>query len=139
MANLRSQGQGLCDQEDLEESCKREVRRLVGETEEQWRTALQTAEEALSHAQTQGLLDTFTTQSESTQCWIRDQEQKLLSVAGFMQVEEKLEAAKVSFTLHVDSFVKVVVGCNHSAMSWFSTKRSVKRYFFSSGCAGLPT
>lgn len=105
MTNLRSQGRSLCEQEELEESRKQKVHQLVRETEEQWRMALQTAEEALNKAQTQAMLDkgldTFRTQSENIQSWIRDQEHKLQSVVGHMQVEEKLEAAKVSLKLHV--------------------------------------
>lgn len=106
LTNLRNQSQSLCEQEELEESRKQKVHQLVRETEEQWKMALQTAEEALNKAQTQALLDkrldTFRTQSETIQSWIRDQEHKLQSVVGFMQVDKKLEAAKVSLKLHVN-------------------------------------
>ena len=69
-------------------------------TEEQWRTVLQVAEEALNKAETQGLLDkdldAFKTQNESVQSWIRDRDQNLQSLGGHMQVEEKLRIAQVS-------------------------------------------
>lgn len=105
MINLRSQSQSLCEQEDLEESRKQKVHQLVRETEEQWKMAQQTAEEAFNKAETQALLDkdldTFKTQNENIQSWIKEQEHKLQSVVGHMQVEEKLQIAQVSLKLHV--------------------------------------
>lgn len=100
MNNLRRQSESLCEQEDLEECRKQEVRQSVRETEEQWRTALQTAEEALNKAETQGVLekdlDAFKTKNENVLSWIKDQEQNLQSLGGCMQVEEKLQIAQVS-------------------------------------------
>ncbi|XP_071368199.1 nesprin-2-like [Centroberyx affinis] len=95
--NLRRQGQSLCDNEDLKESRRREVQQTVRDTEEQWRTVLQAAEEALNKAETQAVLgkdfDAFKTQNEGVQSWIRDQKQKLQSV-GHMQFEERLRIAQ---------------------------------------------
>lgn len=106
MTNLRSQSQNLCEQEDLEQSRKQKVHQLVRETEEQWRVALQTAEEDLNKAETQALLDkdldTFRNQNENIQSWIICQEHKLQSAVGHVQVEEKLEVSKVSLKLHVN-------------------------------------
>lgn len=100
MNNLRRQSESLCAQEDLEEGRKQEVQQLVRETEEQWRTALQTAEEAVNKAETKAQLvkdlDAFKSQNENVQSWIRDQEQNLHSLGGCMQVEEKLQIAQVS-------------------------------------------
>lgn len=100
MNNLRRQSESLCEQQDLEEGRKQKVQQSVRDTEEQWRTALQAAEQALNKAETQALLDkdldTFRTQNDSVQSWIRDQEQQLQSLGGCMQVEEKLPIVQVS-------------------------------------------
>lgn len=100
MDNLRRQSESLCEQEDLQEARKKEIQRSVRETEEQWRTAVQTAEQALNKAEAQALLDkdldAFRTQSENVQSWIREQEQSLQSLGGCMQAEEKCQVARVS-------------------------------------------
>lgn len=73
---------------------------MVGETEEQWVQALQTAEEALNKAETQALLDkdfdAFRSHNDDVQTWIRDQEHNLQFAVGYMQIGEKLQAAQVS-------------------------------------------
>lgn len=98
--NLRRQSESLCELEDMEEGRKQELQRSVRETEEQWRMALQTAEQALSKAETKVLLDkdfsAFKTQNENVQSWIRDQELNLQSLSGCIQVEEKPQIAQVS-------------------------------------------
>lgn len=98
--NLRRQSDSLSGQEDVEESRKQELQRSVGETEEQWRMALQTAEQALNKAEAQALLEkdfsAFKTQNDNVQSWIRDQEQNLQSLGGCMQAEEKPQIAQVS-------------------------------------------
>lgn len=100
MNNLRRQSETLCGQEDLDKGRKQEVQQTVKETEAQWRAALQTAEKNLNQAEKQALLekdlDAVKTQNESVQSWIRDQQQILQSLGGCMQVEEKLQIAKVS-------------------------------------------
>lgn len=84
----------------MEESRKQQVQQSVRDAEDQWRTVLQTAEDALNKAETRVLLDkdldTFKTQNESVQSWIGDREQNLQSLAGHMQVEEKLQIVQVS-------------------------------------------
>lgn len=59
------------------------MERSVRETEDRWRTALQTAEEALHQAEAQDQLEkdleAFKSQTESVQSWIRDKEQNLQS------------------------------------------------------------
>eukprot|EP00064_Thunnus_orientalis_P017569 superscaffoldBa00003775_g17653 len=96
--NLRRQSQTLCEHKDLEESKKQEVHQSVKDTEEQWRRVLQAAEEALNNAETQELLDkdldSFKTQNESVQSWIRDQDQNLQSLGGHVQIEKKLQIAQ---------------------------------------------
>lgn len=100
VSSLRRQSDTLCEQEELEEGRKQEVQHSVRETEEQWRAALQTAEEVLNKAVTQVQLDrdfdAFRTQNETVQSWIRDQEQNLQSLSGCMQVKEKAKIAQVS-------------------------------------------
>lgn len=99
--NLRSQGQSLCELEDLQDSRKQKVHQLLREIDEQWRMALQAADEALRKAETRALLDkdvdAFRTQKETLDSWVRDQEHKLQSVVGHMQVEEKIQIVQVSF------------------------------------------
>ncbi|CAJ1074541.1 LOW QUALITY PROTEIN: nesprin-2 [Xyrichtys novacula] len=92
--DLKKQSERLCELEDMEEKKKQEVQQSVRETEEQWRAALQTAEQTLNKAETQDLLDkdcdAFKTKNEEVQSWIGDQEQTLQSLGGCMQVEEKI-------------------------------------------------
>ena len=117
LEDLKGRCQSLCDNQDLDECQRREVQEAVRHTEEQWRTVLQVAEEALNKAETQGLLDkdldAFKTQNESVQSWIRDQDQKLQSLGGHMQVEEKLQIAQVS----LEVLLKVVVCCRECLMN----------------------
>ena len=133
MNSLRSKGQSLREQQILDESRKQEVDQTVRETEEQWRRALQTAEEALDKAETQALLDkdlvAFETQKENVQSWIRDQEQNLQAAGGQMQVEEKLRIARVSLKLcrfvmdvMTDDFKEhVVKACFLRTVAYWST------------------
>lgn len=100
MDDLRRQSERLCEQENLAERRKQEIQQSVRGTEEQWRTAVKTVEEALNQAIAQVLLDkdldAFQAQNERVQSWIRDQEQNLQSLGGCMQVEEKPHIAQVS-------------------------------------------
>ncbi|XP_055361732.1 nesprin-2-like isoform X2 [Betta splendens] len=102
LINLISQSQSLCEQEDLEDSRKEKVQQLLRTMDEQWRLVLQTAGEALKKAETRALLDNdmdaFRTQNENFHSWIRDQENKLQSVAAHMQVEEKLQIAQATLS-----------------------------------------
>lgn len=89
----------LREQEDLEDSRKQEVGLVLADAETEWRTVLQAAEDALSSAETQVLLDkqfdAFQTQSESVESWIREQNKVLASLGDHMQVEEKLQVIQV--------------------------------------------
>lgn len=110
MSSLRRQSESLCEKEGLDESRKQSVQLLVSDTEKQWTTALQAAQEALRKAETQAILEkdieAFQTHNESVQSWITDQDQNLKSISGHVQVEEKLQAAQVSVNGHLDEFGK---------------------------------
>lgn len=101
MSNLRRKSESLCEQEDLEEGKKQEVQQSVRETEEQWKTALKTAEDSLNKAETQAQLDkdldAVKAQNENVQSWIKEQEQNVQALGGCMQVREKLQMAQVSW------------------------------------------
>ncbi|XP_031729025.1 nesprin-2-like, partial [Anarrhichthys ocellatus] len=109
--DLRRQSESLCEQEDLEKSRKQEVKQSLRETEEQWRTALQTAEDNLTRAETQVLLDkdldAVKTQNETVQSWIRDQELNMQSLGGCMQAEEKLQIAQAALSSKPDGDSKL--------------------------------
>lgn len=94
LLSLRRHADGLCEQ--LEESRKPEVQRLLSDTEQQWRTVLQNA----TQAQRQNLSDDFDAQTTDTQFWIRDQQQKLQSVGSHTPPEERCRTAQVSLTSH---------------------------------------
>ncbi|XP_075344165.1 uncharacterized protein LOC142402517 [Odontesthes bonariensis] len=93
--DLRRQMESLCEQEHLEESRKQEARLFVRDAEDQWKAALQAAEDVVHKAETQAMLDkaidAFQTQNESFQAWIKDQNENLTSLEGHMQNEEKLQ------------------------------------------------
>ncbi|XP_035985169.1 uncharacterized protein LOC118558730 [Fundulus heteroclitus] len=88
----------LSEQEDVDGGRKHEARLLVREMENQWRTALETAEEALNKAETKAALDkllgAFQTRTESFEYWIKDQRENLVSAGPHMEVEEKLQVAE---------------------------------------------
>ncbi|KAM7376415.1 hypothetical protein PAMP_006150 [Pampus punctatissimus] len=109
--NLRRQSQSLCEREDLKESRKQEIQQSVRHTEDQWRTVLQTAEDAFNKAETQALLDkdldAFKTQNESVQSWIKGQDQNLQSLGRHMQVEEKLQIVQATLSSKHDGKSKL--------------------------------
>ncbi|CAI5697152.1 unnamed protein product [Oreochromis niloticus] len=98
VSSLRQQSESLCEKEGLDESRKQSVQLLVRDTEKQWMTAVQAAQEALRKAETQAILEknveAFQTHNESVQSWIRDQDQNLKSIGGHAEAEEKLQAAQ---------------------------------------------
>ena len=61
---------------------------------------LKAAEEALHKAETEAVsdreFDSFKTQSEHTQTWMKEQKQKLLSLGGHMECEQRLQVSQVS-------------------------------------------
>ncbi|XP_028420977.1 nesprin-2 [Perca flavescens] len=111
MNALRRQSESLCELEDLQDGRKQEVQQSLRETEEQWSKVLHIAEENLSQAQTQALLgkdlDAVKTQNKNVQSWIRDQEQSMQSLAGCMQVEEKLQIAQAILSSKPDGESKL--------------------------------
>lgn len=99
MDDLRRQGEHLCEQEILETLQKQKIQQSVGVVEEQWRNLLQTAEEVLSKAQTEAdtreQVDSFKSQIEDVQMWIRDQKKTLVSTSSQMPFEERIQIFKV--------------------------------------------
>lgn len=89
MLSLRRQGEGLC--ECLEGSRKAELEQLVNDAEQQWRTLLQAARQAELRA----FSDDFDAQSQNTQLWIRERQQKLQSVGAHMPPQERSHTAQV--------------------------------------------
>ncbi|KAM4540338.1 nesprin-2-like [Fundulus diaphanus] len=88
----------LSEQEDVDGRRKHDACLLVREMENQWRIAIETAEEALNKAETKAALDkllgAFQTRTESFEYWIKDQRENLTSVSPHMDVEEKLQMAE---------------------------------------------
>lgn len=84
----------------MDESRKLKLHDAVKHTEQEWRKALQGAEEALKQAEaeeaTKRDFDAFKTQSETIQSWIKEQKQKLLSLSSHMHFEERSEIVQVS-------------------------------------------
>ncbi|XP_063764360.1 nesprin-2-like [Eleginops maclovinus] len=98
LGDLKRQCQNLCEKQGLDESRRREVQDAVRQTEEQWRKVLQAAEEGLTKAESEAAtgkdFDAFKTRNESIQSWIKEQKQKLLSLASQMPFEERLQVAQ---------------------------------------------
>lgn len=103
MDDLRRQGEHLCEQEILEAVQKQKIQQSVGVVEEQWRNLLQTAEEVLNKAQTeadaQQQVDSFKSQIEDVQMWIRDQKKTLMSTSSHMPFDERIRIVKVKSEL----------------------------------------
>lgn len=99
MDELRRQSEHLCEQETLEKVQKQKIQQSVGAAEEQWRSLLQGAEEALSKAQTEAeareQVDRFKSQIEDVQTWVKDQKKKLVSASGLVQFDERIQIIKV--------------------------------------------
>ena len=98
--DLKQQGQRLCDNQALDNSRRREVQDAVGHGDEQWRKVMKAAEEALHKGEAEAAsnreFDSFKNQSEDTQTWMKVQKQKLLSLGGHMQCEQRLQVSQVS-------------------------------------------
>ncbi|XP_027891564.1 uncharacterized protein LOC114155726 isoform X3 [Xiphophorus couchianus] len=88
----------LCEQEDIDVRRKHDFCLLVREMEDQWRNALQAAEEAFNQAETkvrlEKLLDTFQIHNENLESWIKNQCDILASLGPNMEVEEKLKISE---------------------------------------------
>lgn len=106
LEDLKQQCQSLCDLQDLDESRRQEVQDAVRSTEEQWRTVLQAAEEALNKTETDDAterqLEAFKSQSESVQSWIKEQKKKLMMTSRHVPFEERIQAAHVSLKRGLD-------------------------------------
>ncbi|KAJ3613146.1 hypothetical protein NHX12_019398, partial [Muraenolepis orangiensis] len=84
MAALQGGLQALCDNEDLEESRRLEVRQTLQKSQEQWRSVLEAAKRAAEEGERrcalEELLRDVRTQRESTATWLEDKRRSLLSV-----------------------------------------------------------
>lgn len=100
--------ENLLEQEEFEESRRQEVQLLVRDAEKELLSALQDAEEALSKAETQALLDkqlvALRSQNDSFRSWIKDLSENLTSLRGHQDPEEKLKIAKVGLELNTAEF-----------------------------------
>ncbi|XP_068456286.1 nesprin-2 [Clinocottus analis] len=99
---MRRQSESLCEREELEPSRKQEVQQALRETEEQWRTALRTAEGRLGEEETRAALDkdldAVKAQNEAVRSWIGDQEHSIQSLGGRIPVQGKLQVAKAALS-----------------------------------------
>ncbi|KAG7234117.1 hypothetical protein INR49_005781 [Caranx melampygus] len=104
LTELRRQSQSLCEHEDLEEDTRRETQQAVKDSEERWRTVLQTAEDTLKKAEVQYSIsremEALSTQALSTKSWVKDlQEQAEAKGRGTQgskaELEDRLNTAQV--------------------------------------------
>lgn len=100
VSNLTTQMERLLEQKELEESRKQEVQQLVSDAEKELHSALKAAEEALSKAEMQVLLDkqleALQSKNDSFRSWIEELSENLTSLRGHQNPEEKLKIAQVS-------------------------------------------
>lgn len=104
LTELRRHSQALSDQEDLEETVRLEAQHTLRDSEEQWRTVLQSAEDSLKKAELRYSLsrelEAFQVQAGSTRSWIRElqlqAEARGRGTQGSRaQLEERLSSAQV--------------------------------------------
>lgn len=99
MADLQSRVQGLCENEDLEESKRREVQQTLQGGREQWRALLESAKRAVEeeerHCALEGLLTEVHAQRKSTTAWLEDKRQALLSLDTQADPETSMYTAQV--------------------------------------------
>lgn len=96
---LRRRCQTLCTQ-DLEEPKEQEVEQKVKGIEERWTNLMQTAKQALDHAEKkcalEGQLRSFKDLSENTRAWLEDKQQSLDALDLQADPEKTIAAAQVS-------------------------------------------
>lgn len=126
MDDLRRDSELLCKQEELEEGQKQEIQQSVRGVEEQWKSALQAADEALNKAEAEAEADrhfeALRSHSDDVQSWIQQQKKKLMSSGTHVQFEERLQVAQVTSDLSSNS--QVVKFCNQK------TEFSIRLVFF---------
>lgn len=118
LTELQRQSRHLSQLEDLEDHLKLEVQHKVKDLEDQWKTLLQTAEEALKKAEVQYSLSrelqAFRVHADSSKTWLQDLQGRAESVRGGTlgskaQTEERLLTAQVTrwdqFTLQLLQFL----------------------------------
>lgn len=96
---LRRRCQTLCTQ-DLEEPKKQEVGQKVKGIEERWTNLMQTAKQALDHAERKCTLESqlrsFKDVSENTRAWLEDKQQSLDALDLQADPEKTITVAQVS-------------------------------------------
>lgn len=104
LTELRRQSQSLSEQQDLEDDVKQEAQQTVKDSEEQWRTVLQSAENILKKAEVQYSLsrelEAFRGQAGSTNTWVKELQQQAKSkgsgtTGSRAHIEDRLNTAQV--------------------------------------------
>lgn len=104
LTELRRQSQSLSEQQDLQDSVKQEAQQTVRDSEEQWTTVLQSAENSLKRAEVQYSLsrelEAFRSQAGSTDTWVKELQQQAESKGSGTQgsraqIEDRLSTAQV--------------------------------------------
>lgn len=104
LTELRRQSQSLSEQQDLQDSVKREAQQTVKDSEEQWTTVLQSAENSLKRAEVQYSLsrelEAFRSQAGNTDTWVKELQQQAESKGSGTQgsraqIEDRLSTAQV--------------------------------------------
>ncbi|KAK5917061.1 hypothetical protein CgunFtcFv8_011982 [Champsocephalus gunnari] len=104
LTKLRKRSQSLSGQEDLEETLRQEAQRTVQESEEQWRTVLETAENTLKKAEVHYSLSrelqAFRSKAGSTKAWVKKLLQQQAGSKGSgtqgsrAEIEDRLNTAQ---------------------------------------------
>lgn len=96
---LRRRSQNLCSQ-DLAETKKQEVEQKVKAIEERWTNVMQSAKQALDHAERKCALEnqlrSFKDASDTTRAWLQDKQQSLDALDPQSDPERTISAAQVS-------------------------------------------
>ena len=104
LSELRRHIQSLWEQPSLEEEVKQEAEQELRDSEEKWRTLLQSAESTLEKAEVQYSvsreLEAFRSQARSTESWVRELMQQAGSTGSGTQgsraqIEDRLSMAQV--------------------------------------------
>ena len=99
LSSLRARVESVCAREGVEEGWRRALREQLGGAEEQWRGALQAAQEMKSQAELQDSLSRelqqLSTQQESTLAWVKERQQSLDTLEEHASTEDTLNRAQV--------------------------------------------
>lgn len=96
---VRRRSQNLCSQ-DLAEPKKQEVEQKVKGIEERWTNVMQSAKQALDHAERKSALESqlrsFKDVSDTTRAWLQDKQQSLDALDLQSDPERTISIAQVS-------------------------------------------